>query len=161
MARGKKFAPGSLIRGEIGQLLRQGYDNNAAWEEIKRRHPTYNANLLRQEVALKAKNLKSVDVLNQFNKRTMVDISSIAGCGPGQRARIRVNVTYTDPETGLVKEFGHQMDLTGTHRWETHLNRLVDGVRRQAARKGYRIPNRQELEQDSNYTATITSVSCV
>jgi len=109
MARQRKSALTTGQENYLKSQLRQGKSPNTVIQQFRSTHPNVNANQVRQAVNRASVQKTTTDRLLTADQRRVMELSEFAGCGPGRTVRLRIVVSYTDPN-GNVRRFGDTID---------------------------------------------------
>lgn len=141
MARARKLAVNSFVRGQIRDLVREGNSRTNVANTIIGRFPNVNRNLLAKEITQEQQRQARVDAVMNLDKRRNVNLGQLLGCtGPNQTIEAGLVILFRDETTGKDVRFHQVVNLTKQGRAANIINDAIAQAVADAVGWGYQPP---------------------
>lgn len=140
MAKSRQLGLAPLIRSRVRSGIRAGLGESAILSDVEGAFPAATEGSIRRIISQEASRQDAVDRIMAKDFRRRTNIHAIVGCGRGEQVRARITVTWTDPETGDSRTYGHTTILQNQGVMSHILNSAIQEVIDDAIGRGYQPP---------------------
>lgn len=161
MAKSRSLGFLPLLRSHVREGVRAGSTRDSILSSAEERFPAATEGQITRMIRQEAARQDAVDRIMSRDLRRRTNMHAIVGCGAGETVRARITVTWTDPQTGVTRTYGHTTTLANQGRMMDILNPAIAEVLENARGHGYQPPHITSSMQSGSTRWRLEYVECV